>query len=196
MKDTIIKIAVGIIIGIAIFVLLFTPTCKHNETNTLTTKKQGKTELVKSKEIITFDTLRWIASYKANTKPVIKWIKPKSNNNMLIDSLLNKISESESNKHYSPCDSIFASSDTGSIEGVKFAIVDTISDNRVIGRSINLEVPQAQITKQVLKVNDSLRVDTVYVNQKQKFGTNAKWFLKGFGLGNFTGFIGSSFVPK
>ena len=79
---------------------------------------------------------------------------------------------------------------------MRFAIVDTISDNRVIGRSINLEVPQAQITKHVLKVNDSLRVDTVYINQKQKLGTNAKWFLKGFVVGGALGFGTGVFVPR
>jgi hypothetical protein len=57
-------------------------------------------------------------------------------------------------------------------------------------------VPQTQITKQVFKTNDSLRVDTVYVNQKQKFGTNAKWFFKGFALGGVLGLGTGVFVLK
>jgi hypothetical protein len=149
------------------------------------TKKQGKTELVNSVQTITFDTLKWIATYKANSKPIIKWVKPKT----IHDTI-------EVKPLFSPCDSIFSSSDTGSIQGVKYAIVDTISDNRVIGRSIKLQVPQTQITKQVMKVNDSLRVDTVYINQKQKFGTNAKWFFRGFAVGGAAGLVGGSFIPR
>ena len=183
MKDTLIKIAVGILIGILFILSILT--CRRNEAKTVTTKKQGKAELVKSTETIRFDTLKWIATYKANTKPVIKWAKPKS----IHDTI-------EVKPLYSPCDSIFASQDTGSIEGVKYAIVDTISDNMVIGRSIKFEVPQTQITKQVFKTNDSLRVDTVYVNQKQKFGTNAKWFFKGFALGGVLGLGTGVFVLK
>lgn len=171
---------------LVVYVVFFMPLkCERNETKTVTTKKQGKTELVKSKETITFDTLKWIATYKANTKPIIKWKKQKP------DTI-----EVESKPLYSPCDSIFASQDSGSKEGVKYAIVDTISDNRVIGRSIKLEVPQTQITKQVFKTNDSLRVDTIYVNQKQKWGTNAKWFFKGFVVGGALGFGGGVFVPR
>lgn len=185
MKDTIIKIAVGICLGIMFILSILT--CKRNETKTVTTKKQGKTELVKSTETIKFDTLKWIAKYKANTKPVIKWLKPKATEDT---------NERQPNYYYSPCDSVFNIQDTGAIEGVKYAIIDTISDNRVIGRSIKLEVPQTQITKQVFKTNDSLRVDTVYVNQKQKFGTNAKWFFKGFALGGVLGFGTGVFVPK
>lgn len=171
---------------LVVYVVFFMPLkCERNETKTVTTKKQGKTELVKSKETIRFDTLKWIATYKANTKPVIKWVKPKT----IHDTV-------EVKQLFSPCDSIFASQDTGSIEGVKYAIVDTISDNRVIGRSIKFEVPQSQISKQVLKVNDSIRVDTVYINQKQKWGTNAKWFFKGFVVGGALGFGGGVFVPR
>lgn len=168
---------------IALLIIGCCELCERKK-QTVTTKKQGKTELVKSTEKVTFDTLKWIATYKANTKPVIKWAKPKT----IHDTI-------EVEPLYSPCDSIFASQDTGSIQGVKYAIVDTISDNRVIGRSINLEVPQTQITKQVLKVNDSLRVDTVYINQKQKWGTNAKWFFKGFVIGGAIGVAGGILVP-
>lgn len=165
-------------------VILFWKGCGEKPKPVIT-KKHGKTELVKSMETITFDTLKWIATYKANTKPVIKWVKPKT----IHDTI-------EAKPLYSPCDSIFASQDSGSIQGVKYAIVDTISDNRVIGRSIKLEVPQTQITKQVLKANDSLRVDTIYINQKQKFGTNAKWFFRGFVIGGALGFGGGVFVPR
>jgi len=182
MSEKLLALLIGIIIGLLI--ILGINRC-HREEVSVITKKQGKTILAKSTEIITFDTLHWIANYKANTKPLIKWKKPK-NDTVLI----------ESKPSFSPCDSIFASLDSGSTQGVRFAIVDTISDNRVIGRSINLEVPQAQITKHVLKVNDSLRVDTVYINQKQKLGTNAKWFLKGFVVGGALGFGTGVFVPR
>jgi len=182
MSEKLLALLIGIIIGLLI--ILGINRC-HREEVSVITKKQGKTILAKSTEIITFDTLHWIANYKANTKPVIKWKKPK-NDTVLI----------EPKPSYSPCDSIFSSIDSGSTQGMKFAIVDTISDNRVIGRSIKLEVPQLTISKNTINTNDSLRVDTVYINQKQKWGTNAKWFLKGFGLGNITGFIGGAFLPK
>lgn len=155
MKDTLIKIAIGIVIGVLLMLSLLT--CVRNKPSPVVTKKQGKTVLVSTKTETTFDTLKWIAYYKANTKPVIKWAKPKT----IHDTI-------EVNPLFSPCDSIFASSDTGAIQGVKFAIVDTISDNRVIGRSIKLEVSQSQINKQVFTKNDSLRVDTVYVTTKEK----------------------------
>ena len=185
MKDTSDLLKCILICMVFSFIFAWLLTCDRTETKTTTTKKQGKTELVKSTETITFDTLHWIANYKANTKPVIKWVKPKT----IHDTI-------EVKPSFSPCDSIFASIDSGSTQGVRFAIVDTISDNRVIGRSIKLEVPQLTISKNTINTNDSLRVDTVYINQKQKWGTNAKWFLKGFGLGNITGFIGGAFLPK
>lgn len=183
MKDTLIKIAVGILIGILFILSILT--CRRNETKTVTTKKQGKAELVKSTETIRFDTLKWIATYKANTKPVIKWAKPKS----IHDTI-------EVKPLYSPCDSIFASQDTGSIEGVKYAIVDTISDNMVIGRSIKFEVPQTQITKQVFKTNDSLRVDTVYVETKESTASKIKWGLRICAACAVPAGIIGVFVPK
>jgi len=187
MKNTIIKIAIGI--GIGILFILSILTCRRNKTNTTTTKKKGKTELIKSTETITFDTLKWIATYNANTKPkiVYKWLKPKTTHDT---------TERQPNYVYSPCDSVFNTQDTGTIEGIKYAIVDTISDNRVKGRSIKLQVPQTQITKRVFKTNDSLRVDTVYISEKQKFGTNAKWFFKGFLVGGAIGFGTGVFVPR
>lgn len=181
-KSDWIKYAIIIALTAIIVCLL---TCEGNETKTVTTKKHGKTELVSTKTETTFDTLRWIATYKANTKPVIKWAKPKT----IHDTI-------EVKPLYSPCDSIFASQDSGSIQGVKYEIVDTISDNRVIGRSIKLEVPQLTISKNSIKTNDSLRVDTVYINSKQKFGTNAKWFFKGFALGGVLGLGTGVFVLK
>jgi hypothetical protein len=181
-KSDLIKSAIIIALTAIIVCLL---TCKRDKQKVTTTKKQGKTELVKSTETITFDTLKWIAYYKANPKPVIKWKKPKQE----------KI-EIDFASFVSPCDSVFESQDTGSIEGVKYAIIDTISDNRVIGRSIKLQVPQTQITKQVFKTNDSLRVDTVYITTKQKFGTNAKWFMKGFLVGGSLGFGTGVFVTR
>lgn len=183
MKDTLIKIAIGIVIGVLLMLSLLT--CVRNKPSPVVTKKQGKTVLVSTKTETTFDTLRWIATYKANTKPIIKWAKPKT----IHDTI-------EVKPLYSPCDSIFASQDSGSIEGMKYAIVDTISDNRVIGRSIKFEVPQVAINSQTLKTNDSLRVDTVYINQKQKWGTNAKWFFKGFVVGGALGFGSGAFVPR
>lgn len=185
MEDRIFKLILVAVIVLEACIIVSTPSCRRNETKTVTTKKKGKTELVKSTETITFDTLKWIAHYKANTKPVIKWKKQKP------DTI-----EVKSKPLYSPCDSVFASLDSGTINGIEFSIWDTIADNRVLSRQIKLEVPQSQITKQVLKVNDSLRVDTVYINQKQKWGTNAKWFFRGFVLGNGTGFVGGSFLSK
>ncbi len=178
------------VILIAVFAyLLFTKSCQGTETKTTTTKKQGKTVLLSNTTTITFDTLKWIATYKATTKPkvVYKYLKP---------NLTHDTTEDQPNYFYSPCDSVFNSLDIGTIQGIKYAIRDTTADNRVIGRSIKLEVPQAQITNQVLKVNDSLRVDTVYVNQKQKWGTNAKWFFRGFVVGNATGATLGIFISK
>jgi hypothetical protein len=145
--------------------------------------KKGKTELVSSKKVVTFDTLKWISIYKANTKPkiVYKYLKPE---------LTHDTTEEQPDYHYSPCDSVFVSQDTGTVNGVKFEIRDTTSNNRVTGRSVKLQVPYTQITKHVVITNDSLRVDTVYI--KQKFGTNAKWFLRGFG----TGFTAGLIIPK
>lgn len=185
MKDTSDLLKCILICMVFSFIFAWLLTCDRTETKTTTTKKQGKTELVKSTETITFDTLHWIANYKANTKPVIKWVKPKT----IHDTI-------EVKPSFSPCDSIFASLDSGSTQGVRFAIVDTISDNRVIGRSIKLEVPQLTISKNTINTNDSLRVDTVYINQKQKWGTNAKWFFKGFVVGGTLGFGTGVFVPR
>ncbi len=184
MKEKIASLLIGVFLVLILIYSLKSCGKKPDVTKTVT-RKIGKTVLSSAKETVSFDTLHWIASYKANTKPVIKWKKPK-NDTVLI----------EPKPSYSPCDSIFSSIDSGSTQGMKFAIVDTISDNRVIGRSIKLEVPQLTISKNTINTNDSLRVDTVYINQKQKWGTNAKWFLKGFGLGNITGFIGGAFLPK
>jgi len=157
MKDTLIKLAIGIAIGVLLMLSLLT--CVRNKPTPVVTKKQGETVLVSTKTETIFDTLRWIATYKANTKPVIKWLKTKATHDT---------TERQPNYYYSPCDSVFNIQDTGAIEGIEYAIIDTISDNRVIGRSIKLEVPQSQITKQVFKTNDSLRVDTVYVTTKEK----------------------------
>jgi hypothetical protein len=179
-----------IALTILIIALLLAKSCDNKIVKKVTiTKKQGKTELVKQTTKITFDTLKWIATYKANTKPAIvyRWLKPKPTHDT---------TERQPNYVYSPCDSVFNSEDTGSIEGVKYAIVDTISDNRVIGRSIAFDVPQSIITKNTVNTNDSLRVDTFYVTTKQKWGTNAKWFFKGFAIGNATGFVAGSFVPR
>lgn len=140
-----------------------------------------------AKTEVTFDTLKWIAVYKANTKPIIKWLKPKATHDT---------TERQPNYYYSPCDSVFNIQDSGAIEGVKYAIVDTISDNRVIGRSIKFEVPQLTINKNTFNTNDSLRVDTVYVTEKKPFGTNAKWFLKGFLVGGAIGVAGGAFIPR
>lgn len=184
MKEKLLTLLVGVILGIMIPILVNRCDSKPDITKTVT-KKIGKTELVKSTETTKFDTTRWIATYKANTKPIIKWKKPK-NDTVLV----------EYNPLFSPCDSVFASLDSGTIDGIKYAIKDTTADNRVIGRSIRLEVPQTQITKQVFKTNDSLRVDTVYIDQKQKFGTNAKWFFKGFLVGGAIGFGTGAFVTR
>jgi len=184
MKEKIASLLIGVFLALILIYSLKSCEKKPDVTKTVT-RKIGKAVLSSVKETVSFDTLHWIANYKANTKPVIKWVKPKT----IHDTM-------EVKPSFSPCDSIFASLDSGSTQGVRFFIVDTISDNRVIGRSIKLEVPQLTISKNTINTNDSLRVDTVYINQKQKWGTNAKWFLKGFGLGNITGFIGGAFLPK
>lgn len=185
MKEKLLLFALGIIIGL---LLIFgIDRCTRNKPTPQIEGKQGKTVLVSTKTEVTFDTLKWIAYYKANTKPVIKWLKPKPTHDT---------TERQPNYYYSPCDSVFNIQDTGLMQGVKYAIIDTISDNRVIGRSIKLEVPQVQITKQVFTTNDSLRVDTVYITEKQKFGTNAKWFFKGFLVGGAIGVAGGSLIPR
>lgn len=180
MREKLLVLTIGIIIGLMI--ILGINRCHRTEVPVIE-KKLGKTVLVSAKTETKFDTLRWIAHYKANTKPIIKWAKPKTIHDTIEVKLL-----------FSPCDSIFASQDTGTIESVKYAIVDTISDNRVRGRSIKLEVPQVQITKQVFNTNDSLRIDTVYITEKQPFGTNAKWFFRGFVVGGALGVTGGTFL--
>lgn len=183
MKEKLLLFALGIIIGL---LLIFgIDRCTRNKQTPVIEKKQGKTELVSTKTETTFDTLRWIATYKANTKPLLKWSKPK----LIHDTI-------EVKPLYSPCDSIFASQDSGSIEGVKYAIVDTISDNRVIGRSIKFEVPQTQITKQVFKTNDSLRVDTVYIETKESTASKIKWGLRICAACAVPAGIIGAFVPK
>jgi len=174
MKEKLLLFALGIIIGL---LLIFgIDRCTRNKPTPQIEKKQGKTVLVSTKTEVTFDTLKWIAYYKANTKPLLKWSKPK----LIHDTI-------EVKPLFSPCDSIFASSDTGSIEGVKYAIVDTVSDNRVIGRSIKLQVPQVAINKNTFKTNDSLRVDTVYMETKEK--------KKRFSVNVGTGYGYSLFSP-
>lgn len=170
--------------GIMIPILVNRCDSKPDITKTVT-KKIGKTELVKSTETTKFDTTRWIATYKANTKPIIKWKKPK-NDTVIV----------ESKPLFSPCDSVFASLDSGTIDGIKYAIQDTTSDNRVIGRSIKFEVTQTQITKQVFKTNDSLRVDTVYVETKESTASKIKWGLRICAACAVPAGIIGVFVPK
>lgn len=184
MKEKLLTLLVGVILGIMIPILVNRCDSKPDITKTVT-KKIGKTELVKSTETTKFDTTRWIATYKANTKPIIKWKKPK-NDTVIV----------ESKPLFSPCDSVFASLDSGTIDGIKYAIQDTTADNRVIGRSIRLEVPQTQITKQVFKTNDSLRVDTVYVETKESTASKIKWGLRICAACAVPAGIIGVFVPK
>jgi len=184
MKEKLLTLLVGVILGIMTLILVNRCGSKPDVTKTVT-RKEGKTELVKSTETIKFDTTRWIATYKANTKPIIKWKKPK-NDTVIV----------ESKPLFSPCDSVFASLDSGTIDGIKYAIQDTTADNRVIGRSIRLEVPQTQITKQVFKTNDSLRVDTVYVETKESTASKIKWGLRICAACAVPAGIIGVFVPK
>ena len=184
MKEKLLTLLVGVILGIMIPILVNRCDSKPDITKTVT-KKIGKTELVKSTETTKFDTTRWIATYKANTKPIIKWKKPK-NDTVIV----------ESKPLFSPCDSVFASLDSGTIDGIKYAIQDTTADNRVIGRSIRLEVPQTQITKKVFKTNDSLRVDTVYVETKESTASKIKWGLRICAACAVPAGIIGVFVPK
>ena len=186
MGKDIIKTVQWVLILALVIYILFAKSCgsKPDVTKTVT-RKDGKPELVKITETTTFDTTRWIATYKANTKPIIKWRKPK-NDTVLV----------ESKPLFSPCDSVFASLDSGTIEGVKYSIQDTTADNRVIGRSIRLEVPQTQITKQVFKTNDSLRVDTVYVETKESTASKIKWGLRICAACAVPAGIIGVFVPK
>lgn len=184
-KDIIKSIQWVLILALVVYILFAKSCDSKNDVTKTVTKKQGKKVLVKTIETTTFDTLRWIATYKAHTKPIIKWKKPK-NDTVLV----------ESKPLFSPCDSVFASLDSGTIEGVKYSIQDTTADNRVIGRSIKLQVPHVATSTHTFKTNDSLRVDTVYVTEKQKFGTNAKWFFKGFLVGGAIGLGTGVFVPR
>lgn len=185
-----IKNCLIIVLTILIIALLLVRACDSRINKKVTVeKKQGKTETIKHTTKVTFDTLKWIANYKANTKPVIvtRWLKPKATHDT---------TERQPNYVYSHCDSINNTIDSGTFQGIKYLIHDTISDNMVIGRSITLNVPQSIITKNVIDSVIQLRVDTVFITTKQKFGTNAKWFLKGFILGNGTGFIAGSFITR
>lgn len=186
MGKDIIKTVQWVLILALVIYILFAKSCgsKPDVTKTVT-RKDGKPELVKITETTTFDTTRWIATYKANTKPIIKWKKPK-NDTVIV----------ESKPLFSPCDSVFASMDSGTIDGIKYAIQDTTSDNRVIGRSIWLEVTQTQITKQVFKTNDSLRVDTVYIETKESTASKIKWGLRICAACAVPAGIIGAFVPK
>lgn len=157
MKDSVYKLVLASIVTIETCILLSMPMCGRNETKTVTTKKKGKTELVKHTTTITVDSQAIFRKFSANTKPVIKWLRPK-----VIHDTVNP------NTHYSPCDSIVSMSDTGTFQGVKYSIMDTISDNRIIGRYVSLNMPQLTINKTTINTNDSLRVDTVYVTTKEK----------------------------
>jgi len=166
MKEKLLALTIGILIGI--FILFLINTCKRNDVTETVTKKTGKTELVKQTTTVTVDSQAIFKKFYANTKPVIKWLKPKA-----VHDTVNP------NVQYSPCDSVVSMLDTGTFQGIKYSILDTISDNRIKGRSVKFEVPQVTINNNTTITNDSLRVDTVYVKQKEK----KKWFSINVGAG-------------
>jgi hypothetical protein len=151
------------------------------------TKKQGKTVVIKHSTTTTIDSVKILKEIIANTKPKIiyRYLKP-----------THDTSEQQPNYVYSPCDSVIIQSDTGTKEGVKYAIRDTLSGNSIIGRSIRFSVPQIIINTKIVDSIKTLRVDTVFITTKQKFGTNAKWFLKGVIVGGAIGFGTGVFVPR
>jgi hypothetical protein len=57
-------------------------------------------------------------------------------------------------------------------------------------------VSETTITKVIIDSNKILRVDTVYITTKQKFGTNAKWFFRGFAVGGAAVLVGGAFIPR
>jgi hypothetical protein len=187
MKNTIKNILAIIFSVVALFLLLYQG-CERKE-NVTVTKKQGKETVIETKRTIEVDSIKILKEIIANTKPVIinRWLKPRAKHDT---------TERQPSYVYSPCDSVYSTLDTGTKEGVKYTIIDTISDNKVKGRSIKFNVPQLTINTKITDSVKSLRVDTVFITKKQKFGTNAKWFLRGFVAGNATGFVAGFFIPR
>jgi hypothetical protein len=184
-RKFVIDLAINIVICFVIC-LLWNYGCNRKEKPVIT-KKQGKEIIIKQSTTITIDSIKILKEIIANTKPKIiyRYLKP-----------THDYTEQQPNYVYSPCDSIVIQSDSGTKEGVKYAIRDTLSGNSIIGRSIRLDVPETTITKVIIDSNKILRVDTVYINQKQKFGTNAKCFFRGFAVGGAAGLVGGSFIPR
>jgi hypothetical protein len=151
------------------------------------TKKEGKEIIIKQSTTITIDSVKILKEIIANTKPKIiyRYLKP-----------THDYTEQQPNYVYSPCDSIVIQSDSGTKEGVKYAISDTLSGNSIIGRSIHINVPETTITKVIIDSNKILRVDTIYITEKQKYGTNAKWFFRGFAVGGAAVLVGGAFIPR
>jgi len=170
----------------AVIIILFWKGCGVNPKPVIT-KKQGKEVIISSTRNVYIDTIVRLREIIAKTKPKIiyRYLKP-----------THDFTEQQPNYVYSPCDSIVIQSDTGNKEGVKYAIRDTLSGNSVIGRSIRFCVPQIRINTKIVDSIKVLRVDTLYITEKQKFGTNAKWFLKGVIVGGAIGFGTGVFVPK
>jgi hypothetical protein len=150
-------------------------------------KKQGKEVIISSTRNVYIDTIVRLREIIAQTKPKIiyRYLKP-----------THDYTEQQPNYVYSPCDSVVIQSDSGTKEGVKYAIRDTLSGNSVIGRSIRFNVPVITINKLKVDSTNILRVDTVYITTKQKFGTNAKWFIKGFIVGGAIGLGTGMVIPK
>jgi hypothetical protein len=152
------------------------------------TKKQGKEVMISSTRNVYIDTIVRLREIIAKTKPKIiyRYLKQPTHD----------FTEQQPNYIYSPCDSVVIQSDSGTKENVKYAIRDTLSGNSIIGRSIHINVPETTITKVIIDSNKILRVDTIYINKKQKFGTNAKWFFRGFVAGGAAGLVGGAFIHR
>ncbi len=162
----------NVVVIVVCFYLLL---CLYDCTRTKPKPIIGKEKVVKQTKTITKDTVlvRDTILVYSNPKTIIKW--------------KSKPIEFESVNY---CDSTTIQTDTITKGGVKVAILDTIRNNSVIGRQTQIISANKVITNTIRDSIFTIRIDTIY--KKQKFGNNAKWFLKGFAFG----FLGGIYVPK
>lgn len=149
------------LIAIVAFLIIWNTCDRRTEENVTVTKKQGKTTVISQSQTKAIDSLLNVISIISNTKPkvVTRWLRPE---------LTHDTTERQPNLAYTACDSVIIQSDTGTFKGVRYAINDTILDNKIAGRSIKFDVTQLTIKESIVNTVETLRVDTVFINTKEK----------------------------
>jgi hypothetical protein len=139
-----------VLVAIGFYLLFSTYDCTRSK------KGDNDTTIVHSE---TRDTVYIIDTIIKNTKPkvITKWLTPRTTHD---------ITEQQPNYVYSNCDSTVIQLDTGTTQGVKYAIVDTLQGNEILGRELSFYVPERTITH---TIRDSIfinRTDTVFIKKK------------------------------